>query len=97
MWMTEGEGSLKCETENSMLAGRTKLSGRTTDERNSKDDSSPLCRMCKKAVHTISHIYSILLLGCSDLTLTAYKERHDGASSAVYCCLAKKLGFSAHN
>ena len=64
-WMTRG--SLKRETE-SLLTAAQDQAIRTNYRRAKieKDGSSPLCRMCKKADETISHIVS----ECSKLAQT---------------------------
>ena len=83
-------GTLKRETE-SLQAAAQDQAIRTNYRRAKieKDGTSPLCRMCKQANETVSHIVS----ECSKLAQTEYKERHDKVATAVHWCLTKKYGF----
>ena len=73
-------GTLKRETE-SLLAAAQNQAIRTNYQRAKieRDETSPLCRMCKQADETVSHIVS----ECSKLAPTEYKGRHDKLAAAV--------------
>ena len=55
-----------------------------------KDGTSPLCRMCKQADETVSHIVS----ECSKMAQSEYKGRHDKMATAVHWGLAKNMALN---
>ena len=86
MWMTRG--TLKREME-SLLAAAQEQAIRTNYRRAKIERARtlPLCRMCKQADETVSHIVS----ECSKLAQTEYKRRNDKLATAVHWCLTNKL------
>ena len=87
MWLQRG--TLKRETE-SLITAAQEQALRTKYQRAKieKDGTSPLCRMCKQADETVSHIVS----ECSKMAQPEYKERHDKVVTAVHWGLAKTHG-----
>lgn len=86
-WMWLQRGTLKRETE-SLITAAQEQALRTNYRRAKieKDGTSPLCRMCKQADETISHIVS----ECGKMAQSEYKGRHDKVATAVHWGLAKK-------
>ena len=88
-WMWLQRGTLKRETE-SLITAAQEQALRTNYRRAKieKDGTSPLCRMCKQADETVSHIVS----ECGKMAQSEYKGRHDKVATAVHWGLAKKHG-----
>ena len=88
-WLWLQRGTLKRETE-SLITAAQEQALRTNYRRAKieKDGTSPLCRMCKQAGETVSHIVS----ECGKMAQSEYKGRHDKVATAVHWGLAKKHG-----
>ena len=88
-WMWLQRGTLKRETESLITAAQEQaLWTNYRKAKIEKDGTSPLCRMCKQADETVSHIVS----ECSKMTQSEYRGRHDKVVTAVHWGLAKKHG-----
>ena len=93
-WMWLQRGTLKRETE-SLITAAQEQALRTNYRRAKiqKDGTSPLCRMCKQADETVSHIVS----ECSKMVQSEYKGRHDKVATAVHWGLAKNMALNIAN
>ena len=87
-WMWLQRGTLKRETESLITSAQEQALRTNQRAKIEKDGTSPLCRMCKQADETVSHIVS----GCSKMSLSEYKRRHDKVATAVHWGLAKNHG-----
>ena len=80
-------GTLKRVTESLITAAQQQaLQTNYRRAKIEKDGTSPLCRMCKQADETVSHIVS----GCNKMAQSEYSGRHDKVATAVHWGLAKK-------
>ena len=85
-WLKAGE--LKRETE-SLICAAQEQALRINAIKNDIDhqDVSPLCKLCKEKVESVSHIVS----SCSVLAGNQYRKRHDKLGKKVHWLLRKKF------
>ena len=85
-WLKAGE--LKWETE-SLICTAQEQALRTNAIKNGIDhqDVSPLCRLCKEKVESVTHIVS----SCSVLPGNQYRKRHNKLGKKVHWILCKKF------
>ena len=85
-WLKAGE--LKNETE-SLICAAQEQALRTNAIKNGIDhqDVSPLCKLCKEKVESVTHIVS----SCSVLAGNQYRKRNDKLGKKVHKLLCKKL------
>ena len=85
-WLKAGE--LKRETE-SLICAAQEQALITNAIKNSIDhqNESPLCRLCKEKVESVTHIVS----SCSALAGNQYRKRNGKLGIKVHWCLCKKF------
>ena len=88
-WRWLRQGFLKKETEGMIFAAQERAL-RTNAIKHSIDKTieSPLCRKCKSAPESVQHIIN----GCTPLTQTEYKARHDKVANRLHWELCKANG-----
>ena len=87
-WQWLKRGTLKRETEALLVAAQDQAL--RTNYRKAKiehSETSPLCRMCKQKVETVSHLVS----ACEKLAQTEYKARHDRVATALHWSICRKI------
>ena len=88
-WRWLRQGYLKKETEG-MICAAQEQALRTNSIKYSIDKTvdSPLCRKCKLSTESVQHIIS----GCTPLTQSEYKTRHDKVASRLHWEVCKEHG-----
>ena len=87
MWPWLKAGELKRETE-SLICAAQEQALRTNTVKNSIDHQSmsPLCRLSKQKVESVTHVVSL----CSVLTGNQYRKRHNKLGKKVHWLLYQK-------
>lgn len=88
-WRWLRQGFLKKETEG-MICAAQEQALRTNSVKFSIDKTvdSPICRKCKSATESVQHIIS----GCTPLTQTEYKLRHDRVACRLHWEVCREYG-----
>ena len=86
-WLWLREGTLKKETESLLTAAQDQaLRTNIIKTKIDKTNDCSLCRLCKEADETVTHIAS----QCSKLAQLEYKARHDKVAQALHWELCRK-------
>ena len=86
-WLWLREGTLKKETESLLTAAQDQaLRTNIIETKIDKTSDCSLCRLCKEADETVTHIAS----QCSKLAQLEYKARHDKVAQALHWELCRK-------